>query len=296
MNCLLLLLLGLIWGSGYVISNYCVHHGVLPLGYGFWQSLGPAIALLLISFCRRVPAIQFEKKYLGYYVMCGIFGIAFPNTLIYFTSQHLPPGIVGVMVNTVPILVYPLAILAAQEYFQWKRMVAVLVGVVGVMIMAIPNVHINASTHIPWILVILLTPLSFAFCAVFIAAKRPVPSDALSLSTGMLLVSSLLLTPIVLGMHSFYLFHFPLIRTDWLILLEITLSTIGYVIFFFLIKRAGPVYYSLVSGTVALTSVFWGWVIFHEIMSPLNFVAISFIVAAIGLISFTPAAASSPPD
>lgn len=278
-------MLGLIWGSGYVIANYCVHNGVKPLGYALWQSLGPAMALLLISIFRHTQSIRFEKKYLNYYLVCGLFGVAFPNTLIYFTSQHLPPGIVGVIVNIVPIIIYALALFWRQENFRWWRLFAVLVGVSGVMTIVIPHVHINTAAGIPWILLILLTPLSFALCAVFIARFRPVPSDSLGLSTGMLIISSLLLTPIVLSTHDFYAFHFPFTTIDWLLVLETLLSTTGYVIFFLLIRRAGPVYYSLVSGVVALTSVFWSWLIFHQIPSFMSAAGIALIVTSIGMIT-----------
>lgn len=277
----LLIILGIIWGSGYVIAKYCVTHGVPPFGYAFWQSLGPAIALLLIGAFRRTASIKLNKKYIGYYLMCGILGIAFPNTLIYFTAQHLPAGILGVIVNTVPIITYPLALLFRQEHFKRWRLLGVLIGVIGIMLMVMPHVQIRAQFHIPWIILVLLAPVSFAFCSVFIAAFRPVPSDSLGLSAGMLVVSSVLLTPIVLLIHQFYGFRWPLTAPDWLILLEIVLSTAGYVIFFVLIKLAGPVYYSLVSGVVALTSLFWGWLIFHEGLNTITVLAVVLILFAI---------------
>lgn len=287
-NIVLLLLLGFIWGSGYVIANYCVRHGTPPLGYAFWQSVGPAIALILISVLRRKPHIHFKKKYLSYYFVCGLLGIALPNSLIYFTSQHLPAGIVGVMANIVPLVIYPLALIAKQEVFSWQRCLAVLVGVTGVMLVIFQHTHIQTQSGTPWIFIILLTPLCFAFCSVFIAHARPIPSDSLGLSNGMLFVSSCLLSPVVFLTHSFYRFAIPLTTTDWLILLEILLSTVGYVIFFLLIKRAGPVFYSLVSGTVALTSLFWSWLIFHSIPSFLTGCAVGLIVIAIGILAKQP--------
>lgn len=285
-NLSLLLLLGLIWGSGYVISKYCVTHGVMPLGYAFWQSLGPAIALIIIGIFRKVPSIRFEKKYLGYYLVCGILGIAIPNTLIYFTAQHLPAGIIGVVVNVVPILVYPIALLCKQEIFKGWRILGVLLGIIGVMMIVIPHTNFTTDAGIPWIILILLTPICFACCAVFIAMYRPVPSDSLGLSTGMLIVSSLVLTPIVFSQHAFYGFQWPFTIPNDLIVLETILSTTGYVIFFLLIKRAGPVYYSLVSGVVALTSLFWGWIIFHETLNLLTTFAVVLILMAIGIMTW----------
>lgn len=284
-NIILLLLLGLIWGSGYTIARYCVTHGVAPLGYAFWQSCGPALALLLIGSFRKISSIQLKKSYIGYYLVCGVLGIALPNSLIYFTAQHLPAGILGVVVNIVPIVTYPLALCFRQEYFRWLRILAVLIGVTGVMLIVVPKVHGMTITHFPWILLILITPLSFAFCSVFIARFRPIPSDSFGLSAGMLCVSTIILTPIVIYMGQFYGFQWPLTIPNWLILLEVLLSTTGYVIFFALIKRAGPVYYSLVSGVVALTSLFWGFVVFHETIGLITTFAVLLILIAIGLMT-----------
>ncbi|MDO8954036.1 MAG: DMT family transporter [Gammaproteobacteria bacterium] len=278
----LLILLGLIWGSGYSIARYCVTHGVAPMGYSFWQSLGPALFLLLVvSF--KAPKLPLSLPYLRYYLMCGILGIAFPNTLMYFAASHLPAGILAVLVNTVPIITYPLALLLKAEHFKSWRILGLGLGVIGVMLIAWP--HQGFSHASIWTLVVLLTPLSFACCAVF-ASFRPVPSDSLSLSAGMMLVSTLLLAPLVLSFHQFHPLDWPFTTVDWLILLEIVLSSVGYVIFFALIKRAGPVYYSLVGGVVSITGLFWAYIVFNEKLTLMLGLAVILILAAIGILSF----------
>jgi len=49
----LLILLGVLWGSGYSLARYATTHGVAPLGYAFWQSLGPALLLSLYILFKR---------------------------------------------------------------------------------------------------------------------------------------------------------------------------------------------------------------------------------------------------
>lgn len=281
---ILLISLGVIWGSGYVIAKYCVTHGVPPLGYSFWQSLGPAILLsIFLGISRR--KFPFKISYFRYYVVCGIFGIAFPNSLMYFTAQYLPAGLLAVLVNVVPIITYPIALAFMQEKWSWKRISAVIIGFIGIMMLVLPHAHFSGTHIVSWSLLLLLTPLSFAFCSVFISAYRPIPSNALSLACGMLIVSSIILLPIVLYFHKFYSFHFPLQTTDWLVLLEILLSSIGYVIFFRLIKIAGPVYYSIVGGVVSITGLIWGKVIFGEVYHWPIYLAVALILAGIALLS-----------
>ena len=84
--------------------------------------------------------------------------------------------------------------------------------------------------------------------------------------------------------HGFYpLTH--LNAPELVVILEIILSSIGYILFFILIRRAGAVYYSLVGGIVALTGLFWGFWIYDETLSRLDIYATLLILAALVLLS-----------
>jgi drug/metabolite transporter (DMT)-like permease len=131
----------------------------------------------------------------------------------------------------------------------------------------------------------LLTPLCFALCAIYSANFQTQESDSLVLAAGMLLFSSLLLLPVVVMTHHFYLFNFPLQKVDRIIFLEIILSSTGYFLFFLLLKKAGPVYYSLVGGVVMLTGLFWGWLIFNETFTVLTTVSVVFILSGVYLVT-----------
>src|SRR5579863_9025259 len=96
----LLLLLGMIWGTGYSIARFAMTHGVNPLGYSFWQSVGPALLIGLLAY-RRKHDITLSTAHYRYYFICGLTGIAIPNTNMYFAAPHLPAGLLAVIVNTV---------------------------------------------------------------------------------------------------------------------------------------------------------------------------------------------------
>lgn len=283
----LLVLLGFIWGSGYSLARYATTHGVSPLSYAFWQSLGPAIVLLLFSLKSWLRDDARLLQYWPYYLISGLLGIALPNTNMYFSAPHLPAGTVAVIANTVPLMVYPLALIFGQERFVSLRLAAVLLGVVGIMLIVVPGAEMYHSGGMHWVLMTLLTPLSFALCVIYISRYRPPQLEDSILSTGMLIMSSILLLPVVLHSHGFYWFAWPLSHVSMVVLLEIVLSSMGYLLFFRLIKLAGPVYYSLVSGVVCLTGLFWGWLFFSEQLSVGMLIAVIFILVAIVLVTFT---------
>ncbi|MDP3268136.1 MAG: DMT family transporter [Legionella sp.] len=279
---ILLLALGFIWGSGYSLAKFAMTNGVSPLGYGFWQSLGPA--LLLTFFCLFTNRTTlFKSAYWPYFFICGLIGIAIPNTNMYFIASHIPAGLLAVLVNTVPLLVYPLALLAGQERVDGWRFLALILGMMGILIIIGVNFSgINSG----WTLLALISPLGFALCSIFISVKQPSEIDSLQAASGMLLAASLLLTPLVISQNAFYSLSAPLNQAQLVVILEIVLSSIGYLLFFTLIRIAGPVFYSLIGGVVALTGLFWGYLIFGETPNSIQGFAVVLIISAIFLLSW----------
>lgn len=282
----LLLLLGLLWGSGYTIARYCMTNGVAPLGYAFWQSLGPAVLMLIVVIAAKLP-FEFSKQHIRYYIACGILGIAIPNTIIYFTAAHIPSGILTVLINTVPLIILPLAILLGQERANPLRIALVTLGFVGITLTIASNLDLPTLQSVPWTMIALLAPLCFALCAVIIGKYRPDNSHSLSLSLGMLIVSSLCLVPITLSMGEFHSL-LPLNNlANALIVLEIILSGLGYIVLFVLIRIAGPVYYSLVGGIASIVGLTWGRIFFGETLNHIAMIGVSCIILAVCLLTLT---------
>ena len=173
---LLLITLGFIWGSGYTLAKYAMTHDVPALGYAFWQSAGPAFLLTIPAFLKRKTTL-FQPVYWPCFLVCGLLGIAIPNTNMYFMASHIPAGIVAVLVNTVPLIVYPIALISGQERFDMWRMLAILLGTVGIILILTPKAEGLLSY---WALLTLISPLAFALCALYISAYQPKSLDALN--------------------------------------------------------------------------------------------------------------------
>ena len=108
--------------------------------------------------------------------------------------------------------------------------------------------------------------LFFGFVAVCIAKRCQGVSTRL-MATGMLMTSSLWLVPLALMHHQFYLPVASWQMRDTVVLLEIFFSSLGYLIFFVLLKRSGSVYYSFVGGVVAIVGVVLGNLFFNELIN-----------------------------
>lgn len=277
-----LIILGAIWSLGFSIARYCTTHGVHPLGYAFWQSLGPAILLTIVCKCLRIPIFN-HRSYFIFYLFASLVGIAIPNANMYFAARELPSGILAVIINVSPIMTYLLALAFKEESFNTRRFIGVICAVIGIIIMIKPSGDITPSM-IPWLLSALLTPISFALCAVFVAKYRPANSHSLGLAAGMLWGSTFWLLPVVFWGHHFYALNHEFSRTEQLLLAEVLLSSAGYWLFFQLLKNAGPVYYSLVGGVVAIAGLLWGKLLFEETLTATQFLGVAGIILGIVLV------------
>jgi drug/metabolite transporter (DMT)-like permease len=106
----------------------------------------------------------------------------------------------------------------------------------------------------------------------------------MGLAAGMLWGSTLWLLPVVFYGHHFYPLSHAFSWTEQALLIEILLSSLGYWLFFQLLKAAGPVYYSLVGGIVAIVGIAWGRLFFTEILTFTQILSISIIVLGIVLV------------
>ena len=65
------------------------------------------------------------------------------------------------------------------------------------------------------------------------------------------------------------------------------MSSLGYVIFFTLLKKAGAVYYSHVSGMVIINGLLWGYIVFGETLNTISVIAICTILLAIYIMNMS---------
>jgi len=278
----LLLLLGALWGSGYTLARFATTHGVSPLGYAFWQCFGPALVLFFYLLLRS-ERIQFKWSYVLYFMLIGFIGIALPNTNMYFSSQYLPAGMLAIVVNTVPVFIYLLALAVGEERWDIWRVLALLCLCFGLFLLLYPLFHLHSSDRMSpyWILISFLSPLLFALTAVFIANNSQTQNIPVSvLAFGMMLAATIWLIPVVLVKSDFYWPGPHWQSRDWAIVGEIILSSVGYIVFFQLLKLAGSVYYSFVSGVVAIMGVIWGQLFFNERFSFLDSISMLCIFMA----------------
>ncbi len=278
-----ILIVGSLWGSAFSVAKFAIGAGVPPVAYAFWQCFGAGI-LLLAMVLLRGESMPLNRRHLSFYLMTGLFGIGIPNMNFYLVIEHIPAGLMAIVITTAPMLTFLIALGTGLERFRWLRMAGILLGFAGVLILLIPGGGGSAGVS-QWVLMALITPLAYAIGSTFTARFRPPGLSALSAATGMMLSAASLQFPIMLAVGHDYL---PLLEWNWrdaAIGGHVVISTVAYVTYFHLVRLAGPVYFSQVGYVVTLTGIVWGMIFFGERLSSTIYLATAVLLAGIALVN-----------
>ena len=263
---IMLLGLGALWGLSFSLSKVAAMGGVHPFAYAWMQSTGAALFLTLVCYRRAIP-FDLSRGHLLFFLGAAVIGLVLPNINIITTAKYIPAGVMSTVVSTVPVLGYVLAVAFRIEGFRWNSAVGICIGLIGALLMVLPKTSLPSPDMVPWVLIAFLTPALYACSGIFSDRMRPDGTHSLAAARGMLIVASLATLPLMLAVDGFY----PLMAnpgpTDFAMLGQICISSVAYILYFEILKRAGPVFLSLVSYVVTLFGLFWGWVIFGEIHS-----------------------------
>ncbi|MEQ9815545.1 MAG: DMT family transporter [Azospirillaceae bacterium] len=282
----LLLVLGLFWGAGFNMAKLASQNGVAPIGYAMWQSLPSGLIVLAFIMARggRLPT---GRRYLLFYAFAGIAGIAIPNMIAYGVIAHIPVGVWGVIINLAPLFTYLAALTLGAERIHPLRASGVVIGLIGVMLLVLPDSSLPDAGMVAWVLLGVLTPLIYGITNVLNARWRPVGGRPLEFACGMLLASGLFLLPASLLSGQFYL---PdpanLTPGDLAIAIQVSTTCVAYVIYYMIIALAGPVFVGFVGYLVTLNALIGGMVLFGERHSDWLFAAMALIFTGMAMVNF----------
>ncbi len=288
-----ILVVGTLWGTSFSLSKYAIGQGVPPLGYAFWQCFG-AGTLLMLMLTLRGSRLPLTRRHLGFYLMTGSLGIGAPNVNFYLVIGHVPAGLMAIVITTAPLITFVMALATGLERFRWLRMLGILLGLVGVLLLIVPGAAGGAGGLNGWVLVGLLTPFFYSISSILTAKFRPAGISALASAAGMMLAAATLQLPFMLLLgHGYAPFPAPQLR-DLAILAHVCVSTIAYVTYFHLVRVAGPVYFSQVGYVVTLTGILWGMIFFGEQLDPAIYLATAVLLAGIALVNLSGSGAKRP--
>ncbi len=275
-----LAVLGIGWGSTQSLGKMAVATGHQPFGLIFWQLAVGAVVLGLVSAVRR-RGLVFTRPALTFYVVIAVIGTIIPNATFYAAVVHLPAGIMSILISTVPLLAFPIALFLGLDRFSAGRFVGLALGLVGVALIAAPGG--GGSVSLGWLMLAMIGPLFYAVEANYVARGGMAGLDAVQAMFGVSVVGMVLALPIALATGQ-WVDPLPLGRAEVALVLSSAVHALVYASYVWLASRAGSVFASQTAYLVTASGVFWAMLLLGERFSSLVWVALVVMLAGVALV------------
>ena len=286
-----LLACGLSWGSTQTLGKIAVSTGHQHFGLIFWQMAIGAVFLGLITLAqgKRVPL---TRATLGFSAIIAVIGTIIPNSAFYYAVAHLPAGIMSIVISTVPLLSFPLALALGMDRFSLPRLAGLLCGLGGVALIALPQASLPEPGMAAFIPIALVGPLFYACESNFVARFGTAGMDALQAMFLTSVVGTVLSLPLAIGTGQFINPLSSFGAPEQALIASSLVHALAYSGYLWLASRAGAVFAAQSGYIVTGTGVVWAMVLLGESYSGWVWAALALMMFGLTLVQ--PREARSP--
>jgi len=168
---ILLLTLGLMWGTSYAFIKLGLENGLPTFTLIATRLLIGFVVLATVVIVAREPLPRNPRVYVNLLIM-AVINIVIPFTLITSAEHSVPSAIAAIINGAVPLVVILLAALTfPDEPITLNRLVGLLVGYAGVIVIVYPGLATSTGGQISGELALVGSTIAYGIGAVFARAK-----------------------------------------------------------------------------------------------------------------------------
>ncbi len=279
---LILVWLGVGWGATQPLGKIATQSGAGPLGLTFWQAVICTLVLGTISMLRG-RGLFFTRQALTFYVVVAVLGTLLPGLTFYISAERLPSGVMSIIISTIPLMAFPLAIVLGMERFDLIRLLGLLLGLSAVGLIALPSTSLPDPGMIAFLPLALCGPLLYALEATFVARFGTAGMDAVQAMFGVSAVAVILILPLMLASGQGYIL-WPIGRSEAALILSSALHGLLYATYVWLAARAGSVFAAQSSYLVTGAGMIWAMLLLGERPALTVWLAVVVMLAGVALV------------
>ncbi len=280
---LVLCLLGAGWGAMQPLGKIATSTGYPPMGLVFWQLVICTVVLGAISLARRRPLVL-TRAATQFYVVVAVTGTIIPTFTFYTSVARLPAGIMSILISTVPLMAFPMALIVGIDRFSAIRLLGLSLGIAGVALIAVPQGSLPDPGMAVWLPFALVGPLFYALEATYVARWGMAGMDPVQAMFGASLIGVLLCLPLVLATGAWITPPWPLGRPEGALMLSCVIHALVYASYVWLAAKAGAVFAAQTSYLVTGAGVFWAMLILGEDFSQWVWLALVVMLSGVALV------------
>ena len=211
----------------------------------------------------------------------GLLNNVIPFSLISYGQVFITGGMASIInANTAFFGVIVAALFLADERLQLSRLLGVMIGITGVIIVVGPQNLTDFNPASIGQLAIVGATLSYAFASVW-GKLRLQGYDSEAIACGMLIAATMLMAPLMIWLEGIPHFELSLQLTAVFIGLGAIGTSIAYLLYFKILKLAGASNLMLVTIIVPIFAVLLDALVLAQFVSITD--GIGFVIVAIGL-------------
>jgi drug/metabolite transporter (DMT)-like permease len=278
-----LLLLGIGWGSTQSLGKLAVSSGHQHFGLIFWQLVIGAVLLGAVNGLRR-RSFAITAAGLRFAVVIALIGTLIPNSTFYMSVAHLPGGVMSILISTIPLLSFPLALLLGMDRFSARRLLGLCFGLVGVALIALPQSSLPSPEMVAWLPVAMIGPLFYALEGNIVAKWGTAGLDAVQAMFWASLVGAVMALPLTL-LSGHWINPLPPYGVPELALIASScVHALVYAAYVWLAARAGAVFAAQTAYFVTGSGVLWAMLLLGERFSGWVWAALAVMLVGLFLV------------
>ena len=281
MKWLLFISLCLIWGSSFIL----IAEGL--------ETMSPyqvaSIRIFFAGLCF-LPLIgkaykETPKEALWPIIISGLLGTFFPAFFFSIAQTKIDSSLAGILNALTPIFTIAIGTFFFQLKIGWMKWLGILIGFIGMIVTNLGGAHGINFDHLTYSLFVLLATI---FYGLNVNVVNKYVQNVAPLNIATIAFTSLIIPTLLVLLSTGYFTHPNLLNGSWtkgtLIagLLGLINTGVASVIFYQLMKKAGPVFASTVTYIIPFVALGWG-VYFGEVVTAIQLVGMAIILIGVRL-------------
>ena len=277
----MLVVLALLWGCTFFFNSIALPD-IPPITLIALRCAGAALVFWLILWARGIGLACGGATLAGLFVM-GAFNNALPFMLIAWGQTHIAGGLAAVLIAMTPLFTVLAAhLMTTDERITPQRLVGVMAGLVGVIVLIGPQALTTLGSDLAAQLAVLAAAVSYAWSGVFARRFMGRGIPLLAIATVQISMAAVIMVPLALAFDRPWTLALPgMLAWSGVAGLALSSTVIAYILYFRILATAGATNLLLVNFLVPVSAILLGVGVLGETLEAKHFAGMALI--ALGL-------------
>jgi len=273
----MLLTLSVLWGGSFFFVEVVISE-LPPLTIVFLRVALAAVALWLFAIVIGLRPPMTIEAWTAFLIM-GLLNNVIPFTLIVWGQTHIASGLASILNATTPLFTVIVAgILLADERTTPMKLIGVIIGFVGVILMIGPSALSGLGVDVFAQIAVLGAAMSYAFAGVFGRRFKAMGINPVITAAGQVTTSSIILAPLAIYIDRPFSLEIPGLEIVAAIIgLAILSTAVAYILYFRILASAGATNLLLVTFLIPVSAILLGSLVLGESLELIHFLGMALI-------------------